>query len=558
MKKEDKIRLKRENKVCELVELTCPGCGATLNLVDKTHAKCSFCGKEIVIDEAAGTDVYINVDGKGLNQISQNLAIIAKLIKGFVMLCITAAVIGAIIYVVDGLADRVKSAAEPADEEEMEDCGVKRAMEQIFGKKFELISDEEFASIKYLEEDTDVSNHQHVIRYSVEDYDEYRDFDDYSSTIQECRIDMENVSWTKNYTKFTGLEGFADSTSVLEWLEFAPDMKLHFYMGEDDLSVIRTKIDVSEIRELNLPACNSSLAGLEDFKSLKNLQVHGLYGDLQDIDALESCSGLEKLVLDGGEELTDFAPLYNLSHLKELSLYCMNLKSIDFLKKMPELQSLEIKDGIEIDFSPLREVTGLTELSLYGLEDLSLLTGLEKLESLKLHVHDDFFQEYETDYGILATLPSLKKLDLYGDDVSPTEIGGRLEPLLNSEQIEELGIRYVECSIDSALIEENDSIKYLDMSGTRIANEEKGGEFWFVQKMRGLETLILKDCNLRDVSFVTNLENLRVCNVETNFISDFSPLQNNLKLEELYCANNTTSLVDLPESVKVYTKLINN
>ena len=56
------IHTSMDNRTAELVELECSDCGATLEMIDKTHAKCSFCGQVFLIDEAKGTAIHINID----------------------------------------------------------------------------------------------------------------------------------------------------------------------------------------------------------------------------------------------------------------------------------------------------------------------------------------------------------------------------------------------------------------------------------------------------------------------------------------------------------------
>ena len=56
------IRTSNQNEKAELLKLECENCGASLDLVDKTHAVCPYCGQRYRIDEAKGTIVHVQVD----------------------------------------------------------------------------------------------------------------------------------------------------------------------------------------------------------------------------------------------------------------------------------------------------------------------------------------------------------------------------------------------------------------------------------------------------------------------------------------------------------------
>ena len=58
----DIIQTSRYNEEPELITLACKNCGAALELVDKTHAKCLYCGRKFFIDRANGVSIVMTVD----------------------------------------------------------------------------------------------------------------------------------------------------------------------------------------------------------------------------------------------------------------------------------------------------------------------------------------------------------------------------------------------------------------------------------------------------------------------------------------------------------------
>ena len=62
------IRTRSYNEKPELMGLECKKCGGVLELTDRTHAVCPYCGQRYLIDEAKGTVINIQVDYTGDNE----------------------------------------------------------------------------------------------------------------------------------------------------------------------------------------------------------------------------------------------------------------------------------------------------------------------------------------------------------------------------------------------------------------------------------------------------------------------------------------------------------
>ena len=56
------IRTSNIKERAELLELQCRNCGGFLELTDRTHAVCPYCGQRYLIDEAKGTVINVQVD----------------------------------------------------------------------------------------------------------------------------------------------------------------------------------------------------------------------------------------------------------------------------------------------------------------------------------------------------------------------------------------------------------------------------------------------------------------------------------------------------------------
>lgn len=150
-----------------------------------------------------------------------------------------------------------------------------------------------------------------------------------------------------------------------------------------------------------------TLSGIEKFPNLLYLSVD--YSSLSDISALNAYPGLLGLELVNCDNLTDYSPLMSMTSMQELSIQSSQLKTIDFIKIMPDLYSLSISgkskygtNGGKIQsIDALADCPNLVQLSLTdqpSVTDYSVISGLTDLQQLELGL------------GSNAALPSLKEL----------------------------------------------------------------------------------------------------------------------------------------------------
>lgn len=85
------------NEKPELKKLECIGCGGNLEIVDKTHADCPYCGRSFQINEAGKVQIDINVDYEGRDQV-QSSATTLVIVLGAVLAVAVLATIGIVAY----------------------------------------------------------------------------------------------------------------------------------------------------------------------------------------------------------------------------------------------------------------------------------------------------------------------------------------------------------------------------------------------------------------------------------------------------------------------------
>ena len=106
----------------------------------------------------------------------------------------------------------------------------------------------------------------------------------------------------------------------------------------------------STIRELYVRNEIEQLEGLELFSNVEQLSINA-----SDVDALVSLKQLKSLMLTNADNIYDFSVLASGGALESLSIESEYLKSLDFLKRMPQLKSLELKDGEFLDLNGIAE-----------------------------------------------------------------------------------------------------------------------------------------------------------------------------------------------------------
>lgn len=142
------IRTSNQNEKAELLRLECQNCGASLELVDKTHARCPYCGQKYLIDEAKGTIVHVQVDYSGNEEMyravnnTRNTLILFLVVGALITLIVLGFNIAA-----------KKSVFSTSDNDLPVDAHGELLVifcKDIFEKEYKEITPEEFASIRYL------------------------------------------------------------------------------------------------------------------------------------------------------------------------------------------------------------------------------------------------------------------------------------------------------------------------------------------------------------------------------------------------------------------------
>ena len=587
---EDKytIHTSIDNDTAELARMTCIDCGASLELVDKTHARCPYCKQTYVIDEARGVAVNVNVDYGDSAEVQKTVKKTQHLLIGFL---IAAAVIALFILGYNIAANRSLLSSSDSDAPIQEQGNLLVIFcKDIFDKEYRKITPEEFASIRYIKydykRDGDSNDHYHVVYYSFTNYEDCESEEEFLDTVRSWTYEDSKANWPSDFSMLTGLTRIDTTDSTwMSLLQFSPDCKISYVASDDSLEIISSKVNPEYVSVLDLGAFSDNLNGLEQYENLEVLKAKNahLY-TTTNLSGIKKCSKLKELYLSCADTYEGVDEIAELSELKSLYMNGVTLSQCDFLKKIPQLEELSMQVGEDADLSiltylpNLRKFDTIMDADGVSIDQLSVLT---KLESLRVTVNN------KEDFLRLAQLKNLKSLRVYASfeemderyhylpiDISVfsqltqleqlqirvSNMGGicGVESILNMPTIKTFAIEAVipgkKLWLDTELLVDNPNLATFCMKdlsvGDVVTKEEE--TFDFLSHYPNMNELWLASSDLTDISFVSALTNLERCDFEDNDITDYSPLSNCKKLEYL-CVGlfGSNAVPDMPKDVEV-------
>ena len=290
------------------------------------------------------------------------------------------------------------------------------------------------------------------------------------------------------------------------------------YPGQVGEPPIITQPDVIPGRHVQIPDPNLRTAiaemlnknpnapiTVEDMEGLTRLNVDGK--DIRDLTGIQFATKLS-VIKGSGSKVSDLSPIAGLTQLKSLD--------IDFIDSPSVIH----------DAKQLSRLVNLTFLALHGVEDLTPLAGLPKLE--RLFVSHSNIRDLSplaglvnlelihmgtsaSDLSPLAGLTKLRHLYLPGARISD------LTPLVGLTGLEELYL-FGNDVTDISLLARLTDLKRLDLSRTDISDISP------LAGLSNLKWLNLHANKISDISALAGLTNLTWLDVSVNEISDLSPL----------------------------------
>lgn len=261
-------------------------------------------------------------------------------------------------------------------------------IEAVYDKGYRTVTAEEYAAVTALDVDDDNDMVYYQLNHGETQYLRFSD---------NYHVDVSDLQC------FPGLEQLYIEDEMLTPID---NLK-----GLENLYAVHTQNSAAEIAKYVAHPENIidlgiydwrwdiGLDGLEKFPNLLYLTVDADH--LTDISALASYPDLLSLDLGECNNLTDYSPLMTLTQLEEFSISSSQLKTIDFVRQMPNLTRLYVEDSMVQSIDALSSCPNLFNLALvdnYKVKDYSVIGGLNNLTYLTLGISRE------------AALPSFKNL----------------------------------------------------------------------------------------------------------------------------------------------------
>lgn len=227
---------------------------------------------------------------------------------------------------------------------------------------------------------------------------------------------------------------------------------------------------------------------------------------------------------EGEEEITFPAKIEDIFPDEVLASCVEGYIGKDTINSFTELNFQDIyftctddEKGIE-SLEGIQYIDSLKTIKISGsnIKDLSPLTNMRSLESLRIHVSDE-----TTDFSPIFTLTNLKELSL----INAVELTS-LDNIQLLNKLEYLSFGY--CNInDIQCLSSVTSLKELFLFENKIADYSP------ISNLINLEILYINYSNIENIDFLATLINVERLDLYSNNISDISPLSSLTKLTNL-------------------------
>ena len=238
----------------------------------------------------------------------------------------------------------------------------------------------------------------------------------------------------------------------MHWIPNQPNLK-KLNLSSNEGIQLNTIPTFSNLEELYMCNCDlRSLDGLPVFPKLKKINIAG-NAYIGSVEALSQLPSLEELIAQGCHSIPETLP--SLPGLKRLSFEAFERKPLDFLNKVPNLESLNISRYMSREHLILTMplLSNLRELNFSHCEGFASLRGISEkcpnLESLDFSKNYIFSCSQETTQQLkqqfieslreLVNLKQLKSLNLSGCSIAD-ENKEIIEALSQLKQLKELNL----------------------------------------------------------------------------------------------------------------------
>ena len=296
---------------------------------------------------------------------------------------------------------------------------------------------------------------------------------------------------------------------------------------EQALKAIKTFSGVEELRLKDIPFTN--LEFLKEMPNIEELQIDGDYKfDPLDISAISTCKKLEEVQFSVCK-IIDLAPISACTNLEKFTSYSSTIlnNTISPLKDLTNLEELSLYGTKVDDFAHLAPLSKLKKINIYatkpidgGTLNYDHLSAIKSLEEIKAGLTE------MKSVAFLKDLPKFKSIEFMGEKIND------IETLENCKTIEYIMFwAHHGFNLDANKIGKAKSLKKLRFWSTDEVSNWEG-----LANLTNLEEIIIdgiKNCstsaNAIDTSFLASMPNLKNITIKNVVIKDLAKLPASVK-----------------------------
>ena len=461
----------------KIISMKCPQCQGNLDIKEEQMGKfttCPYCGTKFLLEEDK-PNINFNIKELHIGDTGRRPDYSRKTVPSSALpLTFIFCILGAVLIILvpqimkttssrNIYSDTVSTTEETSSSPfvpyrtKPESKAVIDFVETVFKKPLSEIKKADYESIKYLKVDREavpITSEKNDSTPWIFTY--AKKTANYGAPDKPIKL---KIAGTKNiieddFQVFTELEtlDFSNESDIVyayDSVDFMNLKKLHYYTGSSRETINSLPLlNINNIYGLGASSfsdIDNNVKALKTYKSLKVINLIYLKkGDIiKDLSFLSSFPDVESLSLYFTEgEKWDLAGITSLTKLKTLSIKCNkttfehfnvlsgmpqienlsfeyvdDLKTLDFVKNMPYLKSLSIDSCPVVKLNGLKNCISLTSLTLDRCGDLTDVSALATLKSLK-KLSISAIWNYNITFPNLSKLTALSDVDIRARDLS--------------------------------------------------------------------------------------------------------------------------------------------
>ena len=491
---------------------------------------------------------------------------------------------------------------------------IKQFVEKAFGKKLSAITKEDFASLSYLEitkvgssSSDDSKKWQFLYAKEIRNDGTPQDPKtlEFQATEQIDETDLQVFPGLKSLSIGSDVSFFYGEDAGVQNLKNLTQLQ-YFSADHEDLYTLASLLaNPAQIKSLdgvlldkdlmedqtdtqetqNSDAQSDPDAPFKAFSSLEHLSV-----SVNDLDAdgllfLRSFPKLQSLhlsIFEDDKTVLDLSPLSTLSSCTDLSIegpyekpvkniavlsgmpqieslqlsQLQNLKDLNFVKNMPNLKSLTLKqvDIYEWDRKQVAHMPSIQKLVMnnYIMEySASFMKGMKALSDLTIY-GSGISGQTDPDLGsVLHELPSLAKLtyigtpfNRYGDYGLAYAGTGAKEIIVKPPLGDSTSVNNPLVPVSLKKMKDDHTVESLTLNKATIINVDNESQNFsenagsFLPHFQSLKKLVLSGDKLENLDCIKGLKNLEELDISDNYVSDLTPLLDLPHLKKVNIAGN--------------------